>query len=78
MSGPFTVEAVQPAEASLDADSPIGGEPEEGLDTFESDGVEREPTNAEAYLDQMIRLLRNDGVRFPDNQENEIRSTRST
>ena len=69
VSGPFTVEAVQPAEASLDADSPIGGEPEEGLDTFESDGVEREPTNAEAYLDQMIRLLRNDGVRFPDNQK---------
>ena len=30
VSGPFTVEAVQPAEASLDFDSPIGGEPEEG------------------------------------------------
>ena len=69
VSGPFTVEAVQPAEASLAADSPIGGEPEEGLDTFESDGVEGEPTNAEAYLDQMIRLLRNDGVCFPDNQK---------
>ena len=69
VSGPFTVEAVQPAEASLDTDSPIGGEPEEGLDTFESDSVEGEPTNAEAYLDQMIRLLRNDGVRFPDNQK---------
>ena len=39
------------------------------MDTFESDGVESEPTNAEAYLDQMIRLLRNDGVRFPDNQK---------
>ena len=69
VSGPFSVEAVQPAEASLDADSPIGGKPEEGLDTFESDGVEGEPINAEAYLDQMIRLLRNDGVRFPDNQK---------
>ena len=69
VSGPFTVEAVQPAETSLDFDSPIGGEPEEGLDTFESDGVEGEPTNAEAYLDQMIRLLKNDGVRFPDNQK---------
>ena len=69
VSGPFTVEAVQPAEASLDTDSPIGGELEEDLDTFESDSVESEPTNAEAYLDQMIRLLRNDGVRFPDNQK---------
>ena len=68
VSGPFTVEAVQPAETSLDSDSPIGGEPEEALDTFESDGVEGEPTNAEAYLDQMIRLLRVDGVRFPDDQ----------
>lgn len=69
VSGPFTVEAVQPAEASLDTDSPIGGEPIEGLDTFEIDGVEDEPTNAEAYLDQMIRLLRNDGVRFPNDQQ---------
>ena len=69
VSGPFTVEAVQPAEASLDFDSPIGGEPEERLDTFDSDGVEDEPINAEAYLDQMIRLLKNDGVRFPDDQK---------
>ncbi len=69
VSGPFTVEAVQPAEASLGFDSPIGGEPEEDLDAFESDGVAGEPANAEAYLDQMIRLLRNDGVRFPDNQK---------
>ena len=67
VSGPFTVEAVQPAESSLDTDSPIGGEPEEGLDTFESDGVEREPTNAEAYLDRMIHLLR--GLKLADNQE---------
>ena len=68
VSGPFTVEAVQPAEVSLDSDSPIGGEPEEDLDTFESDGVGHESSNAEAYLDQMIRLLRNDSVRFPDDQ----------
>ena len=69
VSGPFTVEAVQPAESSLDSDSPIGSEPIEGLDTFESDDVESEPTNAEAYLDQMIRLLRNDGVRFSNDQK---------
>ena len=69
VSGPFTVEAVQPTEASLDSDSPIGGEQEESLDTFGSDDVEGEPTNAEAYLDQMIRLLKNDGVRFPDDQK---------
>ena len=68
VSGPFTVEAVQPAEESLGDDSPIGGEPEEELDTFETDGVEHEPTNVEAYLDRMMRLLRNDGVGFPNNQ----------
>ena len=68
VSGPFTVEAVQPAEESLDMDSPVGGEPEEVSDTFEADDAEGEPINAEAYLDQMVRLLRNDGVRFPDNQ----------
>ena len=68
VSGPFTVEAVQPAEESLDADSPIGGEPEEPLDTYDTERDGHDATNAEAHLDQMIRLLRNDGVRFPDNQ----------
>ena len=29
VSGPFTVEAVQPAEESLDVETPIGGDPEE-------------------------------------------------
>ncbi len=67
VSGPFTVEAVQPAEESLFVDSPIGGEPEDDLDTFETGDVEHEPTNAEAYLDQMLRLLRHDGVSFPNN-----------
>ena len=68
VSGPFSVEAVQPAEESLDDDSPIGGEPDEELDTFEAEGNGSESANAEAYLDSMIRLLRNDGVRFPDNR----------
>ena len=73
VSGPFTVEAVQPAEESLDPESPIGGAPEEALETFDSVGEpsrSRHPAapNAEAYLTQMIRLLRQDGVRFPNNQ----------
>ena len=66
VSGPFSVEAVQPAEESLYDDSPIGGEPDEELDTFESEGDGSDAVNAEAYLDGMILLLRNDGVRFPD------------
>jgi adenine-specific DNA-methyltransferase len=75
VSGPFTVEAVMPAEESLDGESPIGGTPEE-LETFGSDDSGAEPlhslpnesANAEAYLDKMLRLLRVDGVRFPNNK----------
>jgi adenine-specific DNA-methyltransferase len=63
VSGPFTVEGVQPIEETLELETPIGGEPEE-LEAFAGD----EPTNAEAYLEKMIRLLRQDGVRFPDNK----------
>jgi adenine-specific DNA-methyltransferase len=63
VSGPFTVEGVQPIEETLELDTPIGGEPEE-LEPFGED----EPVNAEAYLDKMIRLLSQDGVRFPDNK----------
>ena len=69
VSGPFTVEAVQPPEEFLDVESPIGGEPEEMEDTFDSDSEEHETVNAEAYLDKMIRLLREDGVKFPDDQK---------
>lgn len=68
VSGPFTVEAVQPPEESLDVESPIGGEPDEPLDTYHAETDGHDAINAEAYLDQMIRLLRNDGVRFPNNQ----------
>ena len=66
VGGPFTVEAVQPPEESLDIDSPIGGEPEEMPDTFDTESEEHESVNAEAYLDKMIRLLRDDGVQFPE------------
>ena len=62
VSGPFTVEAVQPAEESMDGESPIGGAPED-LDTFNTD----DPHNAESFRDTIIRLLRNDGVRFQGN-----------
>jgi adenine-specific DNA-methyltransferase len=80
VSGPFTVEAVQPQELSLDHESPIGGapEPDEEKETFdlrrlESSGFgenrEADVKNADSYVDTMIRLLRLDGVRFPDNKE---------
>lgn len=71
---PFTVEGVIPSEESIDfeGESPIGGAPEE-LEAF--DGVDAavedsksEPQNAEAYVDKIIRLLRQDGVLFPNNK----------
>ena len=76
VSGPFTVEAVQPPEISLGAvipehdTSPIGGAPEE-LDEGFTDMSEGDTAakNVEAYLDQMLRLLRMDGVRFPNNKQ---------
>jgi len=75
VSGPFTVEVVMPAEESLTEASPIGGEPEE-LEAFgkpegeqrKTERVEPEPQNAEAYLEKMLRLLKSDGVRFPNNK----------
>ena len=69
VSGPFTVESVHPPEESLGADSPIGGAPEE-LDGFDGDTgfVDTDgPANTEAFHDTLIRLLRNDGVRFQGN-----------
>jgi adenine-specific DNA-methyltransferase len=63
VSGPFTVEAVQPPERSLGAmEGMFDGAPEELDDTFDT-------KNVESYLDQMTRLLKLDGVRFPNNKE---------
>ena len=72
VGGPFTVEAVQPPEESLDIDSPIGGEPDEMPGTFDTESEEHESVNAEAYLDKMIRLLRDDGVKFPEDVKQEF------
>jgi adenine-specific DNA-methyltransferase len=72
VSGPFTVEGVMPVEDSLDLESPIGGEPDE-LEGFGTNGhagldPHDEPVNAEGYIERMFRLLKADGVRFPDNK----------
>ena len=75
VSGPFTVEAVQPPEMSL-GDATIrrdrlrrrtrrtGG-------TFAIREVQmgESAQNLEAYLSKMVDLLRMDGVRFPDNKQ---------
>ncbi len=66
VSGPFTVEAVMPAEESMD-DSPI--ESVDGdLETFGPSSTAADAINAEPYLDRMRRLLLADGVRFLGNK----------
>src|SRR5579884_3947698 len=76
VSGPFTVEAMQPPEMSLgDAieveTGQFAGEPEELETTFVVREVQvgESPQNVEAYLSKMVDLLRMDGVRFPDNKQ---------
>ena len=72
VSGPFTVEAVQPPEESLGVESPIGGEPGEALDTYDNETDGQDAVNVEAYHDHMIRLLRNDGRAVSEKSDAEI------
>ena len=63
VSGPFTVEAINPPEDSMGEESPIGGAPDE----LESGGFVGDESNEGAFADSLTRLLRDDGVRFPGN-----------
>jgi adenine-specific DNA-methyltransferase len=80
VSGPFTVEAVQPPEMTMGetavveagaGEGKFAGEPEALEGTFAVTPVEAfaDTQNIPAYLDKMIRLIRGDGVRFPNNKE---------
>ncbi len=79
VTGPFTVEAVQPPEMSLGepgiikagaGEGAFDGEPELLEGTFEVRPVEAfaDTQNIPAYLDKMIRLLKADAVTFPNNK----------
>jgi adenine-specific DNA-methyltransferase len=65
VSGPFTMEGVIDVERG--PDSPIGGAPNEDLETFEDAG-QIEAANAEAHIDKILRLLKAAGVDFRDNK----------
>jgi len=69
VAGPFTMEAVMPAEDVLASESPVGGTPERLQSFGDAADSEAEAVNAEAYLEKMLRLLKADGVRFPNNVE---------
>ena len=57
VSGPFTVESVQPPAQSLDT---------EAIPVI----LDREPTNAAAYLEQMYLLLKKSGIDFENEKKN--------
>ena len=79
VSGPFTVEGVLPAEY-MRAEAPVTAagaamaaerEPAygAGADSFDEDDPDEDAgRNAEAYYDQMLRLLKIDGVTFKGNK----------
>lgn len=70
VSGPFTVEGVMPVEFNLDAGSPIQGF-DEDLETFD------QASNAVSFIDNILLLLKREGVVFPGNRKmgfNELRS----
>jgi Adenine specific DNA methylase Mod len=72
VSGAFTMEAVMPAEESLDSYSLATNEPE-NLETFGKppdylSTIVDEPLNVGAYHDKMLRLLYVNGVRFLNNK----------
>lgn len=64
VSGPFTVESVLPALESLDEESPIEGF-EGDLPAFDPSNA---PQNAEAFQEQVLGWLRQQGVDFLDNK----------
>jgi adenine-specific DNA-methyltransferase len=69
VTGPFTVEAVMPpvGNMGLESESPIGGSPDELVETF-GEPLRVEPQNAAAFQDQVIGLLRTVGVDFLGNK----------
>ena len=72
VSGPFTVESVQPPEISLGEAQVPDWEDEAELETFEvREAIAKgamETQNVAAYIDNLIALLRQDGVTFLGNR----------
>ncbi len=73
VSGPFTFESVRPAESAMTVEtpeeSPIAGVAEQLDGTFEATtDLRGESKNAVAHIDNMLELLRVDGVTFLGNK----------
>ena len=63
VSGPFTVEGVRPEELNVGDDGLFDGSPNEDQDEANSN-----QQNLHAYLDQMVQLIRKDGLTFINNK----------
>ncbi len=64
VSGPFTVEGIMPVEFNMNNISPIA-EPVSELETFDAADT---ATNAISFLDNILNLLRKEGLNFLDNK----------
>jgi adenine-specific DNA-methyltransferase len=67
-SGEDAASTVEATSASLASWAPHGQSDGDVASTGGRSDVDIASTNAQAYLDQMLRLLRADGVRFPNNK----------
>lgn len=68
VSGPFTVEGVRPEELTLGNDWQIDGSANDGYAEVGSNLTDSHQQNLQAYLDQMVQLIRKDGLTFLNNK----------
>jgi adenine-specific DNA-methyltransferase len=68
VSGPFTVEGVRPEELNLGDYSLFDGSPNENEAEPGSNLASIHQQNLQAYLDQMVQLIRHDGLTFLNNK----------
>jgi len=66
VSGPFSVEGVRPEELSLDESGNLFDPTPNEWDVHEGAGDYAQ--NVSAYIDRMVKLLKVDGVTFPNNE----------
>jgi adenine-specific DNA-methyltransferase len=68
VSGPFTVEGIRPEELNLGDEGLFDGSSHDGEEQTISNPVAVHHQNLQVYLDQMVRLIRQDGLTFLNNK----------
>jgi adenine-specific DNA-methyltransferase len=72
VSGPFTVEGVRPEELNLSDDGLFDGSPNERGDEEGANLAAIHQQNLQAYLGQMVQLIRQDGLTFLNNKRRRL------